>query len=638
VFLKKIILLIFKKLIMKRLLLLSLILAFVMSGYAQKGSLIPKNLRNVSKQAVVEPRIHDLGALENTFNPTVNNSAAAKSQEQIGTTWYDLQSNQAVGNRLILFNDGTLGAVWMMGFAGAEPWSDRGTGYNYFDGAAWGDDPTSRIENVKTGWPSIAPYGENGEIVVAHTGAAQGLFFNKRDNKGTGTWESFFLAGPDASNVLVWPRMITSGVNNEVIQIICPGGNAVPYQGQTPALLYSRSEDGGATWTPLHEVLPGTGPDFYLGINADEYVWANPVGDIIAFLVTDYGHDWFAMKSLDGGSTWEKIMIWEHPYPFFDANTTLTTDTLWAPDGAGDIALDSEGKIHAVCGLTRIARDETTPAGSVNYWPYTDGVAYWNEDMDPFTYPTEPHDALDAWDVLTEDVNLIGWMQDTDGSGEIELADGIMSYRSLSLTTMTNIAIAPDNSIYVVWSGTSEGYIYGSNEYNNKHIWMRTNHFGEWGPFVDLNTDLIQIFDECIYPVLSKNIDDKVHLIYNVDETPGLGLDDDHPFQENRMLYYTEFLTGIENNESNSSGLEVKQNFPNPASSISYISVNTNESTNLNLKITTITGQVVYEINKGKVNEGNHLLKFDVTNLSTGVYYYTVTAGESSVTKKMIVE
>ena len=124
---------------MKRILSLCLIMSIVIFGFAQKGSLIPKNLRDGVKQRVQQTKIDDSGMFENTINPNGNTMPAAKSQEQIGTTQYDLQTNQALGSsRLHLFDDGTLSAVWTMGFAGAEPWADRGTGYNYFDGTSWG--------------------------------------------------------------------------------------------------------------------------------------------------------------------------------------------------------------------------------------------------------------------------------------------------------------------------------------------------------------------------------------------------------------------------------------------------------------------------------------------------------------------
>jgi len=51
-----------------------------------------------------------------------------------------------------------------------------------------------------------------------------------------------------------------------------------------------------------------------------------------------------------------------------------------------------------------------------------------------------------------------------------------------------------------------------------------------------------------------------------------------------------------------------------------------------------MTGQKVIEINKGHVPAQNHVFTIDATNLQSGVYFYTVTAGESQVTRKMIVE
>ena len=50
------------------------------------------------------------------------------------------------------------------------------------------------------------------------------------------------------------------------------------------------------------------------------------------------------MKSDNSGEDWDKIIVWEHPYPFFDWDTTIITDSLWAPDGGVDIAMDPDRK------------------------------------------------------------------------------------------------------------------------------------------------------------------------------------------------------------------------------------------------------------------------------------------------------
>jgi hypothetical protein len=143
------------------------------------------------------------------------------TESLIGLTRYDLQSNNSMAKRIYVFPDNTIGATFTFGMA--EPgFADRGTGYNYFDGASWGPIPTQKIETIRTGWPSIAPFGENGEIIASHffTTASNYIVFATRQTKGTGSWDEFSHFGPAASSGIVWPRMITSGENNDIIHLL----------------------------------------------------------------------------------------------------------------------------------------------------------------------------------------------------------------------------------------------------------------------------------------------------------------------------------------------------------------------------------------------------------------------------------
>ena len=629
---------------MRNFLLLFAIAGITLAGFSQKRAMIPKELRDIVIERQHVEAIADINPFFNQVSPTASNGRDL-TEEQIGTTWYDLQSNTAVGNRIWLFNDGTISAVWTMGHDDPPNFPDRGTGYNYFDGTSWGPMPTDRIETERCGWPSIAPFGEDGEITVSHIGTDDGLMFNHRPTKGTGAWTEFTFSGPEPDwKSILWPRVTTTGVNNDVIHLIhvtTPTANGgVAYNGMDPALLYSRSSDGGATWDPHHLQIEGTGPDYYNSLSADEYVWAEPRGNTIAFVCVDPWHDLFVMKSDDAGDNWEKHMVWEHPYPFFDWNVTITTDTLWAPDASADIAIDENGKVHVVVGLARVAHFEV--GTTYQYWPYTDGVAYWNEDRPAFEAP-DPHDALDAWDVLTEDYDLVGWIQDVDGNGTIDLLDELMSYRELGLTTMPEITITPANHMIILFSGTTEGY--DNSTYNYKHIWARGYDvdLDQWLDFHDLNTDLIHIFDECIYPSMAGSTDEAFHVIYQADSEPGTALDEDHPYQENKIYYARMPLediglpfVGME--EKIIQEETVSQNFPNPFGETTYIQVETLGRTDLTLEVSNLMGQKVMEINNGEVNAGNHLFKVNARDLTPGVYFYTVKAGEQSVTKKMIVE
>ncbi|MEZ5197855.1 MAG: hypothetical protein R2764_16155 [Bacteroidales bacterium] len=105
-------------------------------------------------------------------------------KKQIGDTRYDDQANASIQNRIYLYNDGTLGATWTRAMEDGT-WSDRGTGYNYFDGNSWGDYPEIQVEDERTGWPSYSLWGENGEIIFAH--GANGLVISSRADKEPAT-------------------------------------------------------------------------------------------------------------------------------------------------------------------------------------------------------------------------------------------------------------------------------------------------------------------------------------------------------------------------------------------------------------------------------------------------------------------
>ena len=270
----------------------------------------------------------------------------------------------------------------------------------------------------------------------------------------------------------------------------------------------------------------------------------------------------------------------------------------------------------------------------------SDGIAYWNEDMPPFEANNQ-HDALDPNNELIEDYNLIGWSQDINGNGELDFTEELMTYRSIGVSTMPNIIVGNDNQLFVILSSTTETYEIG--DYNYKHVWIRRSPDGgpTWGNFYDLTSDLSHLIHECIYPVIAGSADDNVHLFYNADETPGMALDEEHPYQENKIIYVkwpVVSFTSIEDPSGVIASESVSQNFPNPFSQTSEVWVELRAKTSLKMEIYDIMGQKVYEIDMGQVNAGKHKFVIDANVLSSGIYFYTVETGRHSVTKKMIIE
>lgn len=84
-------------------------------------------------------------------------------------------------------------------------------------------------------------------------------------------------------------------------------------------------------------------------------------------------------------------------------------------------------------------------------------------------------------------------------------------------------------------------------------------------------------------------------------------------------------------------GLAVSQNQPNPFTGTTSIEVSSNTVANVMVEVSNIMGQTVYTINAGTIS-GTKRVELNASDLEAGVYFYTVTVGNESVSKKMIVE
>jgi len=623
---------------MKRTFILLLAMCFVFSTFSQSRIVVSKELRNkVYKKAI--PTHKDVN-YQKEINPTTKSSAFLLEEEIIGDTRYDDQANASIQNRIYLYDDGTIGATWTRAMDDPS-WTDRGTGYNYFDGNSWGPFPTEQVEEERVGWPSYAPLGENGEIIVAH--GSNGLVISTRDQKGSGDWNYSMLQGPPDHEYMIWNRTITSGINNMRVHSMAVTASTVyppgtPYLGLNGALVYSMSTDGGVTWNIENEILDGMGSDYYVGYDGDTYAFAPPKGDIIAFVVGESWYDLFLMKSTDGGETFDKTLIWEHPYPFFDPQAPTSTDTFYCADGSHACIIDMNDMVHVAFGINRALSD-----GTNTYWfPYVDGIAYWNEDMPAFS---DDMNALspygDPGSELIEDYNLIGWSQDVNNNGVLDLLDEIGTYY-VSLSSYPQFVYGQNNQIYLVYSSVTETYDNGTANY--RHLWARTSTDGglSWGDFFDLNSDLIHIFDECVYPSCAANSDDYIHLIYQTDNEPGVNIwGTGHPPTNNNEVYMTvlkDDITGIKDHSQIIYDTDVSQNYPNPFSTETKVNVNLKKPAVLILEVFNLVGQKVFESNLPDAKAGMNTLSIDGTRLTSGIYFYTIKAGDISITKKMLVD
>ena len=76
--------------------------------------------------------------------------------------------------------------------------------------------------------------------------------------------------------------------------------------------------------------------------------------------------------------------------------------------------------------------------------------------------------------------------------------------------------------------------------------------------------------------------------------------------------------------------------FPNPFNPETAISFSLSEAANVNLSVHDVTGRLVATLADGWIEQGLHSAVFDAQDLSSGVYFYTLTANNIVSTKKMM--
>lgn len=581
---------------------------------------------------VLKPNLNqkgDQGIGQLPVNPTVLNKAVLEDPTLM-VTRYDLQSNASSENRIHLFEDGTVGAVTMMSHTDA--FADRGSGPNFYDGSAWGPQPSARIESSKAGWPSYAPWGPNGEMIVTHHNI-DGLIIMTRPTKGTGAWTESILAGPASAVDISWPRVVTNGTDHMTIHIIATTYSV--YQGLDPyALLYYRSTDGGATWDIQHKIIDGMTSADYIGFSSDMYAWAQPVGDTIAFAFGDNWRDLAIMKSYNNGLDWEKIVVWPCPYNLWNGGDT--TGTFLGPDGTLALALDKTGKAHIASGIMFGSGDET---GATFWVPKSDGLIYWNEDM-----PQLP--AVLDWDELYTNGTMIGWVTDTN---VFYVDDSQIAYYFNSMTSQPSITVDEDDNVFVIWSGVTLNE--DPDAYLLRHIYARGSSDGgaSWTTsLLDLNADFLYTWSECVYPSLSWNTNDKLYMVFMEDDYAGVSLNGAQGAQgqvaigDNNIRFLnpkkTDILFPVGTAKNEATVFSVSQNFPNPVKDQTTVKVNLTQAGTLSLEVTNMMGQRIETLSIGNCAAGNYYFTVSATGLTPGVYFYTVSFNNSKVTKKMIVE
>jgi len=394
---------------MKKIIVLSLILALNFSMFAQQ-----RIMKNDTREAVANGKIVAIGKEMSTetrsFVPQAAKSVVANRYDnmddaEIMWTTYDLQSNQYVANRMYQMPNGSVNTVATMSHQYNQTASDRGTGYNYYNGSYWQNQPNARIESFKTGWPTIAQWGSSGEILISHGNG--GLQCYTRSVAGQGSWvfKSTLPLCPagypyqgESDAYPTWARVVTSGNNHNVIHVVAAIQHTISSDEIDVRTVLFRSEDA-VNWTISYSPLQAYG--YHVGaFSADNYALAANGHNVAILFSGCITNSVWMFKSTNDGLTWNGRRVWQDPYEGQSLNTVIYTDTLYRPMN-GAIVIDNNGVAHVALNTFEMIRTSENELGYYTYFSgrAVDGILYWNDTQSVPIQSEDgnPHHAARLW-------------------------------------------------------------------------------------------------------------------------------------------------------------------------------------------------------------------------------------------------
>ena len=489
---------------MKKVLLLSLSLILGFSTFAQQRIL--KNDVQMATAYYKEAAIGKEVSIDNVpFVPQSAKSIVVNRYDNLSdaeTMWttYDLQSNQYVANRMYQLSNGSVNTVATMSHQYNQTASDRGTGYNYYNGSYWQNQPNARVESFKTGWPAIAQWGSSGEILISHGNGGLQCYTRSTAGQGSWTFKSTLPLCPsgypyqgESDAYPTWARVVTSGNNHNIIHVVAAIQHTISSDETDVRTVLFRSEDA-VNWTVSYGPLQGYG--YHIGaFSADDYALAANGHNVAILYSGSLTNSVWMFKSTNDGLNWNGRRVWQDPYEGQSLNTVIYSDTLYRPMN-GAVVIDNNGVVHVALNTFEMIRTSDNEPGSYTLWfgRAVDGILYWNdtqntpiqsEDGNPhhaarLWWPTsdgyiEMHDDPTKWIGFIQMYEGYEWSTDSfyhGGSEYVRLFYGASGHPALSCDPQGNLACAFSapcvkrldsngyyyRSIYVSYRNAAEGF------------------------------------------------------------------------------------------------------------------------------------------------------------------------------------
>lgn len=573
------------------------------------------------------------------LNPK-RNSSLRSTYRVVGTSCYDLQSNNSVGRSIINHGDGTLSFAWTVDNGCTSAFANRGSGYNYWNGSSllYPGGANARIETFRTGFTQIALLGNGSEVMMAHKGLPYGFITLKNSAKGIGTWT---IADTHASDTVggemsLWARIAAGGSDGNSIHLISNYFTTPVINGMTAPMVYSRSTDAGVIWDQKSVMLPFYDTTRYTSGNAEDYAIDADL-NTVAIVHAGLGEDVVLWKSTDNGTTFTRTFVDSFAFaPNIDTKG-VAGDMDTTSDGTSTVALAPNGTAHVAWATARVE-----PGG---YHPTDAELVYWNDAAKKkVVIPVTIADV----DATMNGGNSTGTYNVGTGSAKAHnpaaASPPNSRYGAKAFLSQPSIAVE-NNSVFIIFSLITDGDSTGDGR-SFRDIWVVASADGGV-TFGTIQNVTCSAQEEEYYTSLAKRVDDFLHILYQADIEPGNSFYNMQAVGSGEIRYAVidkaKVLAGTAScsassgvNELSTSVFNIGANYPNPVSGVTNFDVRMKENAAITFNLYNDVGQQVYGITK-KLSMGNHTLSVDASAFASGLYLYTIRSGDAVASGKMTV-
>lgn len=592
------------------------------------------NLEQVQKVTVedVDRFVEMIQGMSN--NGTSGQFAERQNAIELGRTWYDYHTNNVLGRMLAhAYGSGTDGlhAVFMKILPQG---ATRYVTYDYYDesfGIFYGNQ--SVTENRQTGWGRVIN-GQNDEALISLHNNPTEIF---QDASEAGY--SFTSIAGTATNPGVFAGFGVSGDNmvfhtihqNIAGQAWMPGNATFKY-----------STDYGSSWTDGGIIPPPPGTVEFS--EAERWPLFNPTNTSEVGFGTAISEDaaasaggWLAFATTtDWGANWNLDFIWHD-------DTSVTSSTFGNRTGLVienftqmNYMYTNDGNFHIVYGAVQGIRDTLTST-AIDYWP----ILHWDSNTHTFhevttleySAPNDPTTMAamannrpgnglgNAYPHIAEGPNgtlVCIWQQwEADASGNVVLIDASTGGGTGTFQVFaTDIWAAYSNDGGVTWQGHTK--IAGAPQESDVYPCITENVIRNGD---SLYLDILYMHDTNANVSLANftNATDPSECIW---------------YYERVAIYAP--ITGIDDPTTVVDRFSLAQNYPNPFNPSTTIKFEMKKRAKVTLEVFNTLGQKVATVLDEVVNPGERKVEFDAKDLTSGIYFYQLSADGLKQTKKMV--